>query len=214
MHEPTFSRISVINPRRNKHRGLFGSLGDMRAADAVVLLLYAIWLFFMIMNTSLFAGAISGGVFSAIRVMCITGATLLGAASSRYSVGEMIFLFICGVLCVVFWKSSQLFQADTLVWLFALRQMDYRAILKASIAVTAFAMIFVFTCSALGIIVDYVNVEYAGAQRIRHYLGFRYALFRPNICLALLACLWCYVSGKDDPLWSFCYFLRIIWSIS
>lgn len=99
-----------------------------------------------------------------------------------------LWLLLCLFMAFIVLKNSTGIISNMVLFLFVFlycaRTAPFRRVALAAILLSAVLLIVVVFSSSTGVIIDYVS---AGGGRIRHYLGFRYALFPSTILFNITA---------------------------
>ena len=141
---------------------------------------YTSFLFVSILSCSFYYVYFSS-LYKYIGIVCVT-LLFLREIPNRFRKREFwgaIILTLLSTYIVTFGQDSlQISFACTFLFAFCARNIDFRKISAFSIYISVTALAIVVFSAFVGIIPDYIRVT---STRVRHYLGFRYALYAPSI---------------------------------
>ena len=117
----------------------------------------------------------------------------------------LIGLSICVLMFLITFSVSNGANQNTVpalfLFVYASRNIKFDKIARFTLGITSVLLAFVILSGYLGIIDDYTITNYVdGVARVRHYLGFRYALF-PSTILFNLTCIVIYIKKERIKLW-------------
>lgn len=152
-----------------------------------------VWLTILLSVRTLYAQFISDNVVIAVRLFALV--VLLGAelrAKLYFDRGTIVEVIVFAVMLISVICSTMNTMFDCLAFIFVARHFDFRPIAKFCLVYFSIFLTFTMASSALGIIDNYVMET---SERTRQYLGFRYALYPPQISF-VITCLCVYLYGK------------------
>lgn len=94
-------------------------------------------------------------------------------SADKINIKTMFGLIVCLLLFVITFSTSGYSIAGMFIFIYCARNISFEKISKWTVHITAIMVLFIVMSSFLGIIQDYVDL----GERVRHYLGFCYALF-------------------------------------
>ena len=163
------------------------NLNKIRINSYIFFLAYSIYLTFNIINYSFFSKYTNDyyNVFIIIPVFLVMINELTQTKITKKEL--ILFFFIALLVIAILIKVKGIVLLPLLFLIYGARKIEFEKILKITVIVSSFSMIFVITSMLLKFIPNYIS-EYNG--RIRYYLGFRYSLIPSiilfNITLAIL----------------------------
>lgn len=142
---------------------------------------YSVFLFFGILSMSFYYKYFSGMLHRLIVLECIvllvTKEFVAIFNGYKYTLKNLIVGAICLVLALFAFRVSDGMLQQSVVWLFlfvfSARDISFEKIARVSVLISAFALLFIVLSAYSGIIQNYVLVS---SNRVRTYMGFRYAL--------------------------------------
>lgn len=151
---------------------------------------YAFYLSILILKSSFYSqylnGIVNKSIFlgvSGILALCVM---MRDNISKKSSVLAVLSLAFTGVF--VFRLSGRFELIPFPLLLFCGRNIRFERIARITAIVSSFTLAFVIISSYAGIIPNYVSKSlYNGTLRIRHYLGFRYALYPAGILFNIVS---------------------------
>lgn len=149
-----------------------------KGQDIVFWISYALFLIFGILSTSFYYKYFIGTPYSMIKYFCIGLLFFRELSIGKYSIQSFLtgLMFVALVL-ITRSQASVSTVAFILIYIFCARNVEFEDIAWFSIWISSITMVFIIVSAQLGIIQDYI---YSNVARVRHYLGFRYALFGPT----------------------------------
>lgn len=127
----------------------------------------------------------------------------LNKYSFRSLIGAVFFALVSLNMMVVTSKLNIF--AIYIIFIFCLRNVEFEKIAKLSFIICSIFLIITVLASKLGIIDDYFLISYDG--RIRHFLGYRYALLAPTALMNIIS-IWLYL--KRERASSFSWIIMFI----
>ncbi|MDE6519948.1 MAG: hypothetical protein K2K91_05735 [Ruminococcus sp.] len=151
---------------------------------------YCIYLFVMLLNVSFFAMYISRPMLKVTIVLVLL--LLIGSVlfSMKFTVKSALMLGITGFLLMIIYlrMMTRIDYLPIFLLLFCGRNIKPEKIAKMTVFISIAVLLLVLVSALVGIIPNYVSVDYvSGELRIRHYLGFRYALQPPAILFNIIS---------------------------
>lgn len=164
----------------------------LHANELLFYLAYGIYLVVGILRLSMFGKYFTGN-FNRMIMLSI----LLILVAREFYVNKMtkksvLSCFICLILFLIVNNFGSAMFALTFVLVWSARNLKFKDIAKFSLIISSIMLVFIILCSNLGVITDYVVTR---KGRIRHYLGFRYALYGPAILYNIYA-IYIYLKNK------------------
>ena len=157
-------------------------------SELLFFLSYFIYLSLYICNSSLYAAYIvkQTGLINAVSVLILVVRELIYAKSKIRHIAAVA--LGAGIAFLSYFSSDATGFVMTVVFVVLSGEIDIRKLLKVSLVVIAFWLLFVIASSRAGIIEDAVYIE---KNRVRRALGFRYVLVPSTYLFNLTAvCLY------------------------
>ena len=151
--------------------------------DILLLIFYSFWLVVAIANTTLLGIYQADGTFYVLRAICLGAALVLALISTKYTARDVAVLIALAILLFAAYRSTISIVIDCLIWLYVLRYIPLRNLLKCSSCVLTACLVIVILLSQIGFISDYISID--GNERVRHYLGFRYPLYPAQLLFSV-----------------------------
>lgn len=145
--------------------------------DSLFFLAYGVFLIFSILATSFFC-AYFVDFYNYILLGCVLLAIFNEIIKSKkYTLKSLAWMAVLsGLSIIIFLSSSRSVPIIcVLVFIYCGRNVSLKTIAKFTMLVSVPTILLVVCCSQLGIIQNYIS----SGIRVRHYLGFRYALYLP-----------------------------------
>ncbi len=175
---------------------LLDRLWRIIGGDRLFFCSYVIFLAFSILSTSFFYRYIGGYAFMWIQIFCVLllGAYELrnGAFKAQNWIAGPIAAFLALIALRVSEGSLHRMVMLMIVYIYCARRIPFAKIARVTLQVSIVTCLAVVLGSELGLIERIVSLH---KGRVRHYLGFRYALYPAGILLNMTA-LWVYLK-KD-----------------
>lgn len=134
---------------------------------------YSIYLIFTMLYYS-FYGIYINSYYKYILVFCVLLLILKEILSKNIKIKDLFFLIVCLALTyILFLHLNGMSMFPLFFFIYSSRNIEFRKIVKLTIYLMSFMLLFIVISSFLGVIPDYVS--YNNGRR-RHFLGFRYAL--------------------------------------
>lgn len=152
-----------------------------------------IWLMMLLGIRTLYAEYIPKYMVIGVRLLALI--VLLVAelkAGLRFDVGTVVEIAVFGLMLISVICSTMNVMFDCLAFMFVARHFEFRPIAKFCLVFFSVALAFTVLSAALGVIDNYVMET---SERTRQYLGFRYALYPPQVGF-VITCLCVYLYGK------------------
>ncbi len=147
---------------------------------------YGIFVLLVLCRTTFFYQYIMGGTFKAILGLCVCIAVfgeIVCGRGTRPMIAGLLVCF-CYIALAIFVKATiYLVLASTVIFIFCSRDIPFKRTAAFSACILAAAFAVVVLSSQIGIIKDYVDT--AGG-RVRHYLGFLYALYPSTVLMNII----------------------------
>lgn len=116
-------------------------------------------------------------------------------------------------LCIIAWiqgfSPQQHLVTMMFLYAYSARNISFEKLLRVTLYISI-AVVSVAVFSGYIGLID--NVVIAKGDRVREYLGFRYALFLPGILLNMTA-IWVYLRRKNAPVWEAIAWLAVNWIV-
>ena len=175
-------------------------LDKYRSDEFFFFIAYGLFLFFTVLSTSLYYQVFHGRPFQVMYVACVAILLLQELQYVRDSrkelVGCVIAVILFGIPFLVAEGALQRSVSCIFLFAFCARRIPFRKIARFTLVFTGILVLYVIFSSYIGIIENYTAVQ---KNRVREYLGFRYALF-PSAHLLNLISLWIYLNKKRIPI--------------
>lgn len=146
----------------------------------------AIYLFFAILSASFYVQEIPGAVFKLVNYSALALMLLVELIDWKFDRRTLISIFVLSVLLAISVHTAGIFSSISVILLFSFfyRKLPLMGIVKVAVFTSWIALAFVVFSSLVGIIPNYLENN---PERIRHYLGFRYALFPSAVLLNIVS---------------------------
>lgn len=168
----------------------------IRSSDLLFYISYGIFVTMTLLRTTMFFRYVDGIAFKAGLGFCllliIAEEFFFGKGTKSMIIGLIIGLFYIALAIFVQLPQYLVFAA-TVLFVFAARKIPFRHIACFSAVVLLIFLGLVILSSQIGVVQDYILDD--GHGRIRHYLGFRYALY-PSTVIMNISMLVIYVRKK------------------
>ena len=149
-----------------------------KSQDIIFWISYALFLIFGILSTSFYYKYFIGTPYSIIKYLCIGLLFFRELTIRKYNIQSLLIgLVFVALVLITRSQASVSTVAFILIYVFCARNVEFEDIAWFSIWISSITVAFIIVSAQLGIIQDYI---YSSAARVRHYLGFRYALFGPT----------------------------------
>lgn len=151
---------------------------------------YCIYLFVMLLNSSFFAIYISRAMLKATIALVLLLLISSVLFNMKFTVKSVLMLGITGLLLmIIFLRMMTHFEyLPIFLLLFCARNIKPEKIAQMTVSISIVVLLWVLVSAQIGIIPNYVSKDYVtGELRIRHYLGFRYALQAPAILFNIIS---------------------------
>ncbi len=152
---------------------------------------YALWFVASFLEATLLASMVVGAPFAVARIMSyglLILSELTARRQTRVQTLLMLALIPLGIQCL---HSGISLLFDELMFIYFAKNLPFRSIAKASLALTGTLLLLVVAASQVGLIPDFMS---QGSVDSRHYLGFRQALRAPQFFFVIV-CLYVYLRG-------------------
>lgn len=170
----------------------------LQKKEFLFLISYVIYMSVFILLLSFYSKYLPEKFDRYILLLCVALLAINEIIFSKINFRTMMGLIICLLLFGISFSTNGNAIAGMIVFIYCGRNIPFEKIAKWTIFITSVIVAFIVTSSFLGIINDYVS--YSGG-RIRHYLGFRYALWPStlvfNISLLVIYCKNIRMKWKD-----------------
>ncbi len=161
---------------------IFGNVSKTGAFSPAVFLFncaYCIYFFVTLLNISFFAMYISRPILKMTIMLVLLLLCTSVLCSKKHSVKSIVLLAITGILLIVIClrMMTRIEFLPIFLFLYCARNINPEKIARLTVIISIAVLVLVILSAQIGIIPNYVNSAYVGGElRIRHYLGFRYAL--------------------------------------
>lgn len=153
---------------------------------------YSVFLFFGILSMSFYYKYFNGTLHKLIILLCILLLVIKEFITIfngyKHTLKNLIVGAICTVLALFAFRVSDGILQQSVVWLFVFvfsaRNISFEKIARVSVLISAFALLLIVFSAYLGLIQNYVLIS---SNRIRRYMGFRYALHASAIFFNIIA---------------------------
>ncbi|MCD7790139.1 MAG: hypothetical protein LUH55_06275 [Bacteroides thetaiotaomicron] len=161
--------------------------------DILFWVAYGLYLIFGMLSTSFYYKYFMGTPYSIIKYLCVGLLVIRELMTQKYSIRSLAIGAVFIALAIITRSQSSVSTVVfILIFLFCVRNIDFKDVARFSAFISAIILIFVICSSYLGIIDNYV---FTSETRVRHYLGFRYSLFGPCFLFNITG-LVLYAGGK------------------
>ncbi len=170
------------------------SIKNMPANEVFFYFTYGAWLILLTLYSSYYSVYLTA-VYAPVRYLLL-GILLVGEIANtmqdRKSLPPLIAISLMAFLALNI-NGSALF--DALVFVYCARNIPFEKIARFSLAIILVVFVFILLSMLCGILPDLIG-RYKGGTRLRHFLGFRYALF-PSQIVFNLTCLSLFINRND-----------------
>lgn len=156
----------------------------IQSQELLFYLAYGLFVTMTLLRTTFFYQYIEGLVLKVCLGLCVFIIALkeyFWGRGTRRMITALIIGFGYISLAVFVQVSQYLVLAATVIFVFAAREIPFRRIAGFSAIILFAVLTIVIICSQVGIIMDFILDD--GYGRIRHYLGFRYALYPSTVVM-------------------------------
>lgn len=178
-------------------------------SDMLFYLSFGIYLILMILNTSFYLLYTNGTITRCVLFLCLIMMIVRESLIEKIQKKDLPGLILLLITFIIMYRIAKLGTAIMLIYIYGARNIEFRKIAKLSICVTVLTVLFVIVSSYIGIIDNYVEIS---VDRVRQYLGFKYALF-PSTYMLNVTFLFIYVSkykSYKDKLYFLLFFVLLI----
>lgn len=163
------------------------------AGDILFFISYGLFLGISLLSTSFFYEYFMGIPHMWIQILCVVLLIIYELRSSGLReqnwIGLLISVALTGIAFRVSPASTQRQTVLMFAYIYCARRIPFAKIARFSLDLSIALVSVIVLCGYFGII---DNIAAAKGNRVREYLGFRYALFLPGILLNMTA-LWIYL---------------------
>ncbi|MGN0336600.1 MAG: hypothetical protein ACI4EE_03795 [Lachnospiraceae bacterium] len=146
----------------------------LQKKEFLFLISYVIYMSVFILLLSFYSKYLPEKFDRYILLLCVALLAINEIIFSKINFRTMMGLIICLLLFCISFSTNGNAIAGMIIFIYCGRNIPFERIAKWTIFISSVMVTFIVTSSSLGIINDYVS--YSGG-RVRHYLGFRYALW-------------------------------------
>lgn len=146
----------------------------LQKKEFLFLISYVIYMSVFILLLSFYSKYLPEKFDRYILLLCVALLAINEIIFSKINFRTMMGLIICLLLFGISFSTNGNAIAGMIIFIYCGRNIPFEKIAKWTIFISSVMVTFIVTSSFLGIINDYVS--YSGG-RVRHYLGFRYALW-------------------------------------
>lgn len=162
--------------------------------DIWFLIPFSIWLWFNTLNSTFYCAGFGDYFFRnllfwTVIVLSLREIFMLKKVSIPQLLGALIVL----KMIILLLMNNRMNIVVLLYIIYCMRNTDYKKVLWVTFVVAGIALLYTVLSSQTGRIEDYVAVQ--SGNRVRHYLGFLYALYAPTIFLNISA-IWIYLRQR------------------
>ena len=162
------------------------TIRKIKLGELLSIFALALFLFVSLINTSFYARYISGSIYYFMTIISVLFLIVKELISNKFNIRNLVSLL--GILFVYLLVGSVTGFLSTIaisiLFIFGLRDISFTYVARVSLYVSVLILLFVIISSEIGYIPNYVEVSLG---RVRHFLGFRYALFPSTIMLNIVA---------------------------
>lgn len=168
----------------------FASLG---AGTAIYYVAFVVWMSASILYSSGYAGTMGETAYKAIRYL--TYLLLLSSEALRGRYGRQTSWFLLGAWLVLVGivNAWQPVWVDFVLFVFCARSIQFQKMARISLVVMVLLVAFVVVSGLVGVIPNYTSGD--GGDRVRCFMGFRYALYLPQYLFTITG-LTLYLDGS------------------
>lgn len=160
--------------------------------EILFFLSYGIYLLTTIINASFFASYINSKL-KFIMLLCGIIIVFNEMLVKKIKLKELCFLFFCILLsCILLIHTNGVQMFPVFLFLYGARHIKFDKIAKFTLIESCLLLMFIILSSKLGLILNYVEIT---GERMREYLGFRYALF-PQMLMFNITAISLYIYRK------------------
>lgn len=160
--------------------------------EALIIFALGLWITVTILRTSFFV--VSGeNIIRLVRYSAVGIAVFAELFTGKHSWKSIFALIPFALLSVGALAGDDKYYIQAFILIYCARNIEFRKLARLCLWVLSILTVFIIVSSLVGIIPDYVEKS---GERIRHYLGFRYALFPAELVFAITT-LVVYLRGKE-----------------
>lgn len=167
--------------------------------DLLFYLSYGIILVFSILSTSFYYQYFQGTLYKLVIVFCcvlLVCNELQKKINLKVLFGLLLCLMLFGVMALMSAGSNQYVAAMVILYIYCSRNMEFKKIARFTLYFDSVLLLFIIGSAYVGIIDNYVLVS---QNRVREFLGFRYALY-PSTFMFNISALYIYLK-KEKIRW-------------
>lgn len=178
--------LNRLNPKNNR--------------DIIFFLSYCPFIALSLLSTTFYYRYIMGMVLTVIQI--ILTLMLVGHEVYNHRIygqnwkGLAALAFLCLIAWIQGFSPQQHMVTMMFLYAYSARNISFEKIIRCTLYISIAVVTFTVFTGYIGII---DNVVIAKGDRVREYMGFRYALFLPGILLNMTA-LWIYLRRKHVPI--------------
>lgn len=179
---------------------MFHRLNPKNNRDVIFFLSYCPFIALSLLCTTFYYRYIMGPFLTVAQIV-LTAVLVLHEIYNHRTYGQnWKGLAVLGFLCVIAWirgfSPQQHFVTMMFLYAYSARNISFEKIIRATLYISIGVVVVAVLSGYIGLI---DNVVIAKGDRVREYMGFRYALFLPGILLNMTA-LWVYLRRKSVPI--------------
>lgn len=167
-------------------------LARLDMGEALIIFALGIWITVTIFRTSFFVVS-SENIIRIVRYGAVAIAVFAEVFSGKHSWKSIFALVPFALLSVGALAGDDKYYVQAFILIYCARNIEFRKLARLSLWILSIITVFIIFSSLIGIIPDYVEKS---GERIRHYLGFRYALYPAELVFAITT-LVVYLRGKN-----------------
>lgn len=127
-----------------------------------------------ILNTSFYHLYLDGTVTRCVLFLCLMVMLIRELLLEKVQKKDWTGIILLFITFIIMYRISKLGTTMMLIYIYGARNVGFKKIAILSIWVTALTVLFVIISSYIGIVDNYIEVS---GNRVREYIGFKYALF-------------------------------------
>ena len=146
--------------------------------EILYLISYGLYIFCAIISTSFYSKYFQGMLYKLTLGVCVGVLIVNESTKVKYSVkrlaGLLVAVFLFGVILRVSSGTSAWLSACLILYIYCGYNIDFKIIAKFTVWWSMLIVFFVIFSAQKGLILNYTSYDH---ERLREYLGFRYALY-------------------------------------
>ncbi|MDE5770081.1 MAG: hypothetical protein K2I06_00415, partial [Ruminococcus sp.] len=178
------------------------------SSEIFFFLSYAIFLTTCVLRQSFYIRYIPELIFKVIIIFSVFLLVIYEALNYGLKLKELFALCFCGCISLLLYHNNYSL-LPLFLFIFCGRNIPLQKIAKITVSIGFVLIVFIILSAYAGVIPNYTSIgDLNGEVRVRHYMGFTYALFLPGFLFNLI-CLDLY-EYKDQISLARCFFWMLV----